>query len=186
MAGGNNGPITDDEIVLDMRSLRLPGRVATTMERAEGREVFIERPTPGIEVVDQREEVVRVHNGKVPYLVSRPIPEGKILRKVIITIISKDQGHSKWKEYQGTYYESWTWFELSVGQPSRDSEEKWRGQVVKNLHAHGEFKEHTIEMSDKGLYEKAKSGDVLTVWAHARFPSWVNTVKKVTIRCVVE
>ena len=58
--------------------------------------------------------------------------------------------------------------------------------MVRNLHGYGEFKEHTIEITDKKLYENAKSGDVLTIWAHARFPSWVNTVKKATIRYVVE
>jgi len=57
--------------------------------------------------------------------------------------------------------------------------------VVRNLHAHREFKEHTIEVSDRGLYEKAESGDVLTVWAVAKFPGWRNTVKSVTIRHVV-
>ena len=57
--------------------------------------------------------------------------------------------------------------------------------VVRNLHAHSDFKEHTIEITDGKLYEKAKSGDVLTVWALARFSGWKNTVKKVTIRYVV-
>jgi len=57
---------------------------------------------------------------------------------------------------------------------------------VRNLHAHREFKEHTIEILDRKLYETAESGDVLTVWALAKFPSWVNTVKRVTIRYVVE
>jgi len=58
--------------------------------------------------------------------------------------------------------------------------------VVGNLHAHGEFKEHTIEISDRGLCERAESGDVLTVWAVAKFPGWRNTVKSVTIQYVVE
>jgi hypothetical protein len=65
--------------------------------------------------------------------------------------------------------------------------EKWRDEVVRNLHAHGEFKEHTVVIWDKRLlYEKAESGDFLTVWAHARYPGWRNTVRKVTIRYVVE
>ena len=138
------------------------------------------------EVVVQREEEVIVRDDCVPYLVSRPILEGKTLKKVVITVISKDQGWSNYVDDYGTYRNSWTWFELSVGSPSKNSKEKWRGIVVRNLHAHSDFKEHTIEMADRELYEKAESGDVLTVWAQARFQGWKNMVKKATIRYVVE
>jgi len=134
-------------------------------------------------IIDQREEVLRVSNDSIPYLVSQPIPAGKMLKKVVITVISKDQGWSSHQSDHGTYQNSWTWFELSVGS---DSGERWRGEVVRNLHAHGDFKEHTIELSDGELYEKAESGDVLTVWALAKFSGWKNTVKKVKIRYVVE
>ena len=145
-----------------------------------------EKPEPGTEIVDKREEVVIVHDDHVPYVVSRPIPEGKTLKKVVITVVSRGWGWSKYLEDYGTYRNSWTWFELSVGSPSEDSGEKWRGEVVRNLHAHTDFKEHTIEISDEKLYEKAESGDVLTVWAHARFQGWKNTVKKIAIRYVVD
>ena len=144
----------------------------------------VARPKPGAELIDQREEVISVRDDRVPYLVSRPIPEGGTLKKVVITAISKDQGWSSYQADHGTYRNSWTWFELSVG-PSKDSE-KWCGEVVRNLHAHEEFKEHTVEIEDGELYEKTKSGDVLTVWALARYPGWRNTVKKITIRYMVE
>ena len=55
-----------------------------------------------------------------------------------------------------------------------------------DLHAHDDFEEHTVETVNEGLYEKAKSGDVLTVWALARYVGWKNTVNKVTIQYVVE
>lgn len=144
-----------------------------------------EKRKPKMEIVDKREEKVQVSDGSVPYLTSKPIPDGKKLKKVIITVVSKDQGWSSFPDDHGTYNNSWTWFELSAGPPPSGSVERWRGEVVRNLHAHGEFKEHTIEILDKGLYEKAESGDVLAVWACAEFPGWRNTVKKVTIRCVV-
>ena len=144
-----------------------------------------EKPAPGAEIVDEREEEVSVREANVSYLVSRPIPKGKTLKKVVVTVISKDQGWSTYLEDYGTYRNSWTWFELSVG-PPEGFEQKWRGIVVRNLHAHSDFKEHTIEMSDEKLYEEAEGGDVLTVWAHARFEGWKNTVKKVKIRYVVE
>jgi len=146
----------------------------------------VEEPKPETVFVDQREETIYVSDDSVSYLTSKPIPHGKKLAKVVITIVSKDQGWSSYPMDDGTYRNSWTWFELSVGSPSEAPGEKWRGEVVRNLHAHGEFKEHTIKISNKGLYEKAESGDVLTVWAHARFPGWRNTVKKVTIRYVLE
>ena len=140
--------------------------------------------SPNLEtLIDRREEIVGVSKGSVPYLVSRPIPAGKTLKKVVITVTSKDQGWSSYKDDHGTYQNSWTWFELSVGSGSG---ERWRGEVVRNLHAHGEFKKHTIEITSGELYDKAESGDVLTVWALAEFAGWKNTVKKAKIRYVVE
>ncbi|KAF9643599.1 kinase-like protein [Thelephora ganbajun] len=136
-------------------------------------------------IVDQREETVHISDGSISYLTSKPIPSGKKLKEVVITVVSKDQGWSSYPEDYGTYRNSWTWFELSVGSPSKDSGEKWRGEVVRNLHAHGEFKEHTIKISDGKLYEKAESGDVLTIWAHTQSSGWRNTVRKVRIRYVV-
>jgi len=153
----------------------LPERGPATVGTAEG-------PKPET-IIDQREEVLRVSEDSIPYLISRPIPVGKTLKKVVITVISKDQGWSDHQSDHDTYRNSWTWFELSVGS---DSGERWRGEVVRNLHAHGDFKEHTIQISDGELYEKAKSGDVLTVWALAKSAGWENTVKKVKIRYIVE
>lgn len=149
-------------------------------------EMADEKPAPRTEIIDRCTDEVMVRDDCVPYIVSRPIPEGKTLRKVFITVISKDQGWSNYVEDYGTYRNSWTWFELSVGSPTKGSAERWRGVVVRNLHAHDNFKEHTIEMSDVELYDKAESGDVFTVWARARFPGWTNMVKEVTIRCVFE
>ena len=141
---------------------------------------------PEMVLIDRREETVNVSHGSVSYLTSKPIPSGTKLRKVVITVVSKDQGWSSSPDDHGTYRGSCTWFELSVGSSSETPAEKWRGEVVRNLHAHGDFKKHTIEILDKGLYEKAESGDVLTVWAHAEYLGWRNTVKKVKIRYVVE
>ena len=166
----------------NMRSfLHLPRHAMT---EPVGRHEPVEKPKPGIETIDRREENVTVRSdNRVAYLVSQPIPEGKTLRKVVITVVSKDQGWSSYPADHGTYRNSSTWFELSVG-PSEDSE-KWCGEVVRNLHAHGDFKEHTVEITNGELYENAKSGDVLTVWALARYSGWKNTVKEVTIRYVV-
>ena len=151
----------------------------STAETAEKRD-------PEVSIVDQREETVHVSNDSIPYLTSQPIPGGKKLRKVVITVVSKDQGWSSYPNDYGTYRNSWTWFELSLGSPSKGAGEKWRGEVVRNLHAHSDLKKYTIEIKDGELYKKAESGDVLTVWAHAEFQGWKNTVKKAKIRYVVE
>lgn len=147
----------------------------------------VEKSTPGLNFTARREEEVTVRGNpnSVPYIISRPIPRGKKLRKVVITIVSKDQGWTDYPEDYCTYRNSRTWFELSVSAPSNNSRERWRGLVVRNLHAYGDFKEHTIEMSDEGLYAKARGGNILTVWAHAGSPPWTNTVKKVEIRWFV-
>ena len=148
--------------------------------------IAVEKPASGTEHIAQRKEEVVVRDGRVPYVVSPPIPGGKKLRKVVITVVSKDQGWSNYLEDYGTYRNSLTWFELSLGSRSKDSEDKWRGLVVKNLHAHGDFKKHTVEIVDRELYERALSGDVLTVWALAKSTGWKNTVKKVKIRYFIE
>ena len=181
----NSSGLSGSTIVSSFRShmrsfLHLP-RHATELV---GKREPVEKPRPGIEIIDRREENVTVRDDRVAYFVSGPIPEGKTLRKVVITVISKDQGWSSYHADHGSYRNSWTWFELSVG-PSKDSE-RWCGEVVRNLHAHDKFKEHTVEIVDGELYKKAKSGDVLTVWALARYSGWKNTVKKVTIRYVVD
>ena len=140
---------------------------------------------PETVIIDKREETIKVSNDSISYLTSRPIPRGQVLRKVVITVVSRDQGWSSHADDHGAYRNSWIWFELSVRSPSEDSVEKWRGEVVRNLHAHSDFKEHTIQMTDGELYEKAESGDVFTVWALAGYPGWVNTVKKITIQLPV-
>ena len=163
---------------------RAPETITT---KAVGRrKIAAKKSTSGTEIVIQREEEVIVCNSCLPYIASQPIPEGKTLRKVVITVVSKDQGWSNYLEDYGTYRNSWTWFELSVGSPSKDSGKGWRDVVVTNIHADSDFKEHSIEIYDGELYEKAQSGDVLTVWALAKFSGWTNTVKKATIRYVVE
>jgi len=137
--------------------------------------------------IDQREENVVVSNGSVPYLTSKPIPNGKTLKKVVITIVSRYMESSSYNRNCGARSGGSMWFELSVGPSPGGSGERWRSEVARNLHARVGFQEYTIEISDRGLYEEAESGDVLTVWALAK-STWrtENRVKKVTIRCIVE
>ena len=60
--------------------------VTTTTETVGRREEVVKKPTLGTEIIDQREEEVIVRDDCIPYVISRPIPEGKTLRKVVITV----------------------------------------------------------------------------------------------------
>ena len=152
-----------------------------TTEAAGGYEP-VAHPT---EIVDQREGRITIgtYSSRVPYLISQPIPEGKTLRKVVITITCRIQGQSS-LQIHPTYFPSWTWFELSVGSPESSSG-RWCGEVFRSSRAH-DFKKHTVKILDEELYEKAKGGDVLTVWALARRSGWRNTVENAAIRYIVE
>lgn len=55
--------------------------------------------------------------------------------------------------------------------------EMWRDKVVLNLHAHDDFMEHTIEVLDRELDKKAKTGDAITVWTLTGCAEGENTVK---------
>ena len=70
-----------------MRSFsHLPRHATELVGRCEP----VEKPRPGIEITDRREVRVTIHDDRVAYFVSGPIPEGKTLKKVVITVISKD------------------------------------------------------------------------------------------------
>lgn len=84
------------------------------------------------EIFDQREEIVHISEGSVSYLTSKPIPGGKKLKKAVVTVVSKDQGWSGYPNDHGTYRNSWTWFELSVGRPSGEEfAERWLGTFMR-------------------------------------------------------
>jgi len=59
-----------------------------------------ENPRPGVETTEN----VTVRDRRVAYPVSRPIPKGKTLGKVVITIVSKDQGWLSYPADHGTYH----------------------------------------------------------------------------------
>ena len=111
----------------------LPRHAAT--EATRGYEP-VAHPT---EIVNQREGRITIgtYSSRVPYLVSQPIPEGKTLRKVVITITCRIQGQSS-LQIHPTHFPNWTWFELSVGPPGSSSE-RWCGEVFRSSRAHTTF-----------------------------------------------
>jgi len=66
------------------------------------------RVGPETVLVVQREEIIHVSNDSVSCLTSKPIPNGKRLKKVVVTVVSKDQGWSDFRDDHGTYRGSWT------------------------------------------------------------------------------
>lgn len=58
---------------------------------------------------------IQISDSGVPYLTSKPILDEKKLKKVVILVVSKDQGSSPHQPDHGMYNNSWTRFELSVG-----------------------------------------------------------------------
>lgn len=108
-----------------------------------------EKPEQETVPIRQRGEIIRVFDRSISYPTSKPIPSGKRLKKVGSTPVPKDKGQSKDPGDHGSYRGSWTRFGLSTRPSSGDSGEKWRSKVVRNLHTHSEFKEHTIEILDR-------------------------------------
>lgn len=127
-------------------------------------------------------------NANVRYLSTDPLLGGDFthpLRQVVVTTVSKDQGWSNdASRFGGTYEASWTWFELSLENP-QTGEEKYRMDVVRNVHAGKKFTEHVTYLNDPRLFELAEAGDVISVWVRASFPGWVNHVKSVSIETFV-
>lgn len=79
--------------------LHLPEHGTVTVQTVEG---------PNSEtMIDKCEEILHVSGDSVPYLVSQLIPSGKALKKVMIAVISKDQGWLSSLSDHSMYQNSW-------------------------------------------------------------------------------
>lgn len=109
-------------------------------------------------------------------LMSVQIPVAHV-SKIRIRTTSKDQGWSSARaEVQGTFEESWSWFEaqvtdldLPVGSQKDPSEAGER--IIVNRHAGRAYEHH-----EKIWNTKTKQGQYLHLWACAMFPGWENKV----------
>lgn len=134
----------------------------------------------------QEQTPKRFSNANFRYLRTEPLNSGDLmrpLRRVTITTISKDQGWSGEPENHGTYTASWTWFELTLDSPS--GEEKYRTEIVRNVHAGESFLKHVRDVNDPELFALAEKGDTLSVWVRAKYPGWANHVDSVEIKTYV-
>jgi hypothetical protein len=125
------------------------------------------------------------------YLSSEPIGtqgKGRLhpVRKVVFTITSKDQGWADNPALNGTYEQSYTWFEAVArgrdvtGQTSHSE----RRRIATNVRAGNEFKTHTVALyanaEDDGEKEWVKNnlkrGHQVDVTVWAMYPGWANHV----------
>jgi hypothetical protein len=77
--------------------LLMPTQVRTGDDGRETvgrRELVVERPAPGTEIIDEHEDEVAV---------SQPIPEGEMLNGVVIIAVSNDRGWSARPDDHGTH-----------------------------------------------------------------------------------
>ena len=137
-----------------------------------------------------RSEKVEINNRdaelQVAYLTSSPIvgTTRAPVRRITFTTLSHDQGHSSYPQDHGSYDNSWTWFDLNVIQKDgrRLDFEGESKQLVVNVHASGNLREHRVIYGDRpGMCQtkwmsRLEPGDAVSVVPMARFPGWVNYV----------
>jgi hypothetical protein len=120
-------------------------------------------------------------------LTSRPLSHQDIsmLRRVTFSFRSKDQGWSSYRDQQGTYDGSWTWWEAGLLssqeriQLSDTSSVARTYHLQRNRHAGKEMEDYTITL-DKWhgheLFEDLCTDDSIVLMAYAQFPGWANHI----------
>ncbi|KAI9872454.1 MAG: hypothetical protein M1830_001605, partial [Pleopsidium flavum] len=122
------------------------------------------------------------------YIKSRPIvgTPASPVRKVVITITSRDQGWSDWPEEHGTYTESNTWFDVTAENVNGHGEQNRLDWIVRNQHGGGGERTHTVVLESQAHYStptregawvnELKNRQILSVIPRARYLNWVNYV----------
>ena len=126
-----------------------------------------------------------------PYILSAPLPAivQCRVREVIIATCSHDQGWSSYKQHQGTYEGSNTWFELAIHQANGewmdlDSDDRF---ICRNIHASDKSRNHYTVFGKRSLgipcrwIDLLKPGDRIGVMPKAAFSGWVNHVQSISI-----
>ena len=110
---------------------------------------------------------------------------------------SRDQGWSSTSGSQGTYDDSWTWFDAvvlppedqhppaeavphAVGECVYYGPPPYRHHVQHNRHAGSEMESYRVELwrlDGLGMFQIMKKGSRVAFVACARFPGWVNRVQ---------
>ena len=113
----------------------------------------------------------RIVVGTSPFDVTQ-IP---LIREIVFTFTSKDQGWSSFPEDRGTFRNSWTWFEIGIvhdGKKKLTSKESDGGfseriyYSQRNKHAWRDWESYCIRFNeDNELIADLEAGDAVVLWA---------------------
>ncbi|MCJ1263962.1 hypothetical protein MMC22_003833 [Lobaria immixta] len=102
----------------------------------------------------------------------------RLLRQVVFTIRSNDQGWSSYPTDHGTFENSWTWFDAAVESQNADSLHMRWHRLQANKHAVRKSESYTIPLlRGEGILDDLKVGDQILLVACARYGGWVNNIK---------
>jgi hypothetical protein len=170
---------------------KMPPELAyTILEDAEYWMKSTTERTEAVVVTDRHQRTLSQQAG-LHYLSSEPIGTEGIgrlhpVRKIVFTVTSKDQGWADNPALNGTYEQSYTWFEaitrgrdVTEGAPHSESR-----KIVTNVRAGKEYKTHVVALyanaEDKGEKEWVKNnlkrGHQVDITVWARYPGWANHV----------
>ncbi|MCJ1470919.1 hypothetical protein MMC07_009567 [Pseudocyphellaria aurata] len=133
---------------------------------------------------------------RTPPLTARSV---SLLRKVVFTMRSHDQGWSDYPTNHGTFENTWTWFDAAVETKSVEAVQEAHGdidslvarmpkpldspnirrhRIQSNRHAVKEAENYRITI-DRGQepLDDLKVGDQIMLIACARYPGWENTIE---------
>lgn len=114
-----------------------------------------------------------------------------LIRRIVFTYSSKDQGWSSYSSDHGTYRNSWTWFEAGLRKHAEEEEEKvsstdqmqHRHRLHCNRHAGWETEDYQFVVEgDHPLLKNMQAGDEVVLWALAKFGGWENFVQGAAIQ----
>lgn len=114
-----------------------------------------------------------------------------LIRRIVFTYSSKDQGWSSYSSDHGTYRNSWTWFEAGLRKHAEEEEEKvsltdqmqHRHRLHCNRHAGWETEDYQFVVEgDHPILENMQAGDEVVLWARAKFGGWENFVQGAAIQ----
>ena len=77
-----------------------------------------------------------------------------------------------------------TWFELTVGEPGGDSNERVRVTIASNVQGI-DYTEHRIVIEDKRVLSAALDEDKVSIWATSPRPGWINSVLSAKVEMYV-
>ena len=103
-----------------------------------------------------------------------------LTRKVVVTFTSKDQGWSSYRKDQGTFRNSWTWFQIGLARNNQKKlvADESTGEMCErvywkqpNKHAWPEWESYCIVLElGHRIFEDLEEGDALVLWAVRAFP----------------